>query len=214
MAKKTINDLRKSLSEMDKEKAEIRKEITGIHNLVEAKKAEAEDALNSGDEAKYLSCQDELKVLEARELIRQRKLESASKPFTDNEVKAAWDDYATDFNKQMEKRLKEYRTAVETMEKAYIDLVNFQNEALKTRKICGDMMGVECPEYSRQTDDIYYTKMKKLVTIPNEPINKIIDTGNGIISVKMPDDCEYYLAHRLISPEMIGSVVRMHKPVF
>lgn len=214
MAKKTIDAIKKLIAEGKEQQDEARKELSNIRKQIEDKKVESEDAAQSGDETKYLKCLDEIRVLEAKEHIQQKKIDGLIRPYTDEEVKNAWEIYVSDYNKQMEKKLKDYRSAVETMEKTYVDMVEFQNEALKTRYMCGEMIGVSHPEYTTQSNDIYYRDFAKMVTIPNEPRNKFIDNGNGIVmSIKMPDDAEYFLSHRILSPEQIGCIVRLHKPL-
>lgn len=128
-----------------KEDNEKRKALESKRNALEAAVKEAQNkALNaatSGDVSGYMAAKAEEKQKNAEAYVASMQIANLGKPFSREEVRAAWKEYANSYNEELDKRIKKYLSDRAALWKEYKDILTLQNEALKKRKRCAEMIG-------------------------------------------------------------------------
>lgn len=208
--KKSINDLKRAVVMAETERESIEKQISSLEGKLREKNEEKEQC---SDSKSYLACQDDLRQIEADLFIERKKLEKQRKPFTEADVREAWTDYATAYNKGMQSKMKDFQKALTAFIDAYKDMVDLQNDALKNRETCADLLGIERDSYKYGGDyDSAFTGFTRMTFIPqNANISHASILNKGPVQNGYSDECIYFMANEMIDADLLNNVVRLHK---
>lgn len=110
----------------------------------------AQTAAADGDVDEYVKQSEAAKKFEAAEFVAQAQINKVGDGFTPADVANAWKDYADDYNRELSKKMDAFQKTRAQLCKQYFDLVEAQDAALKERKFCGDLLGLD--EGSREVE--------------------------------------------------------------
>lgn len=138
--------LKKKL-EIDANKEKLSREVAELERQLESINAEAEAAAADGLEDKYIELTDEASRINRRIYVKNKSV-TAPGSLPEAEVFAAWKEYAAAYEKNFKSKYAEYVKAAKKLYDMYCQLITEQNEALKMRRKCGALVGMEVPPTS------------------------------------------------------------------
>lgn len=139
--KVSIDSILKNISEIATKKAALEEQLQTVNTAAKVARETAERAAVGGDVDAYMAAKADAERHEAAAHVLGVQIAHLGKGYSADEVKAAWGDYAGKFNKELDSKMKDYLTARRKLWECYRDMLTFQNEALKKRKVCSELMG-------------------------------------------------------------------------
>ena len=128
----TVNDADKKANAV----VEAQAEIESVKKKSAAEKAElenqAEAAADAGNVDRYMQLKQQAERVDATAYVRVKQLEKVTGP-TNEEISAAWNDYAAGYSKSLSAGLARLEKAKEALLAEYAALIDLQETALKTR---------------------------------------------------------------------------------
>ena len=104
--------------------------------------AEAEAAAKAGDVETYKQKRDAAALAADNLFVREKQIEGLNCLRTEEETKAAWSEFAEDYNKGFDKAWRAYEAKRKDLYTDFLKLVDMQNAMLKKREACGDCCGL------------------------------------------------------------------------
>lgn len=197
-----FDKLEKMYNSIIEKKEKLEQDVKEQEAAKEQKEAEMLAAADAGDLERYKALKAEVDDLDARLFVDNTQLRKIGTGALDEaEVIKAWDKYAAEYGKKFEKMMADYEKARHALFVMYMEIVDFQNEALRTRERCGYLMGMDlCPPYTN--GDNYYPALQfKGLNAGHNPNNKVI---------RATDDTMYFSACGILSDqETIDKVNRV-----
>ncbi len=172
-----LDTLFKKKSEADASKAKAKNDIMFLEKRRDEIIAKAEKVANAGDEDEYIRLTDEATQLDRRIYVKG-KIANIETTIPEEEVLRAWNEYAAAYEKTFQADYADYVKAAKKLFEQYTKMIKNQNEALKVRRKCGELMGIITPGHSQNDDSTLY----------GLHINGIPQ----LISNKMNSYCNYY----------------------
>lgn len=141
----TIETLKKLFRKKAEDVTEKESQLNALRNECQNKKAAAEEAALAGDYDQYKVLSAELKEMETMLYVSEMSLKNTvnTPGFTPEEVKSAWNDYVSSYTKKLNAALADYAKKRKELYEEYMKLVNMQNEAMKVRNDCGQLIGMK-----------------------------------------------------------------------
>ena len=166
-----FKELEKAYDEVISKKTQIEQEIKEQEAQKAQKEQEAREAAAAGDVATYKQIKAEITGLEDSIFVKRAQLKKcAAGALKESEVLPAWNKYASDYGKKFEKLLADYEKARHALFVMYMEIVDLQNEALRTRERCGYLMGVDPLPNNTTNGNEYFKKMRMRTLETGTPI--------------------------------------------
>lgn len=144
-----IDELIKKIKDLKAANIQRAKDAEATKASVEKLRQAEQAAAASGDleaykeaKAKRIAAEDEAFVLGESSKRISDKLDPA-------EVKAAWKDYCSGYNKDFAKDLKKYQEARSALAGLYYEMIRKQNKALAVRRECAEMLDCKCDVFGQ-----------------------------------------------------------------
>lgn len=201
----TIVALEKRIAEAQKKRAGFELDKKKAETAAEAARTEAQAAAEAGNVSGYMTAKAEAEKNEAAAYVADAQLRKTGPGYTPEDVKGAWADYTGEYNAKFSKKLAEYLAARRKLWEDFSALVDLQNEALKRRKFCADLLG-----FDKEAD-------REL------PMNTIPKTNNGLAGLRYKNNISstheeaFFMATGEADEDryssLFNSVIRNHTPV-
>lgn len=150
-----LESLFKKKSEADACKAKAKNDIMFLEKRRDEIIAKAEKVANAGDEEEYIRLTDEATQLDRRIYVKG-KIANIETTIPEEEVLRAWDEYTAAYEKTFQADYADYVKAAKKLFEQYTKMIKNQNEALKVRRKCGELMGINTPDHSQNDDSTLY----------------------------------------------------------
>lgn len=204
----TIKEIDKRASEAVAARDALEREERQLSQRVEDLKKQARDAAEAGDVETYKQINAELQDAEAVAFVKSAQLSKADRPVSEEDVKAAWYGYKSEYERALDKGLRELDRARSAFVNAFLSVVETQNEALRVRERCARYIGIEPPTFGQDSDRVY--SLFSMKTIPSHDDGRL---RFGVYQCTVPE-VVYCLASGK-APEdgeaLFNSVVRLHQ---
>ena len=205
----SIDKIEKMIIQAAKDRAAKEEEIRDLEEQLDAADAALEAEADAGNLDEYLQKQGAKNLLAAKLHIAEKQLDKIKAEYTSDNVKAAWNDFAADHNKTIEKKLAAYQTARKDLYNSFMELVTLQNVALAAREKCARLIGKEeqDPNFIADFNSVYPEFPLTLIDLPAAPI-----TDRRLLEV-LPPDQRFFLSAGLASDDDVSRfdmVVRKH----
>ena len=130
----TIKEFDKLIEEDKKKKEALSAEVEELVRQECQLNAEAMTAANAGDVDTYIAKKAAKDKVSATLFVKRKCLDRLGDAVTKEDSRAAWKDYASDYNKRMKKALADFNAEKAKLCKMYSDMVDLQRDALATRE--------------------------------------------------------------------------------
>ena len=115
----------------------------------------ADAAADAGDADGYIAIQEEIRRAEGRAYVRKAQLQKIAQALTEADVREAWDNYVSSFNKNLDAKLAEFNQAKAAALAEYRAAVALQKEACKIRERIARYVGVDIGVLTSALDDMF-----------------------------------------------------------
>ena len=175
-----LSNLEKAYTDAQAIRARLKEEIEAQTAEKDAAEVAAQEAADNGDIDAYRQHKAEAEELETSIFVKQAQLNKNGSSLKEEDVLKAWKKYAADYEKKFTKALSDYETARRGLYEKYMQVINLQNDALKTRERCGFLLGMKPPASIMEYDSHY--KNFKMRTLPYTPAPGLMYKGLAITS--------------------------------
>ena len=135
MGKSKLEALQTKVALKQKTVSEAEKAIADLEDQISMLSNQAKEAADAGDFDQYKIITDRKEAAQAELFVKQSYVSTVkSGSITEEEVKAAWSEYADGYNKQFDKLFSEYESKRNSMLNAYAPLIDLQEKALTVQK--------------------------------------------------------------------------------
>ena len=144
--KLTVKEIKKRIAEADQKKAALEQSIRELEEKAQTLTEEIQTAAENDNEAAFFSKKEALSLTEDRISMKKAQLEHLAAPYTPEEVRGVWTDYAAEYHKNLAAHQKEMDKTRAILHKQFSEMVDLQNNALIFREECADLMKLGNPE--------------------------------------------------------------------
>ena len=136
--KTTVEEIKRKVAKMAALKTELTAKVDNAEKNLAELKAKAKSAAEEGRLEDYKAASAAIQDAEAALFVARAQLDKCSAGINEAEVKAAWSDYAADYNKKLDKMLSQFAEKRRDFLAAYREMIDLQADALKTREELGN----------------------------------------------------------------------------
>lgn len=193
MAKSKIDAIKAKLAATKQEKDAIVAQLAQIDNKAQAAAAAAAEALQAGDFDSYKAEQKELAALKEEASFLSSYMAAKSDTISESEAKDAWKEYTAGYEKVFADKMRKVQAAQKALASAFLELVDHQNEALKTREEVATLAGL-APSNIAGVDPFPALQMSR---IPN--------TGKNRVFPYISNPTAVYMMSAQLQPDELGT---------
>ena len=200
---KKIEEIKKRFERARAEKASLSAELDALMKQEAEARDKAEAAAENGDVDGYSKFDAERQRAAAAVYVKRKQLDKMSDHISAEEILAAWEEYAADYDKSFRKKLDEYKKARKDLSKKYMELVSLQNDALAVREYCAAIS-----DFEESVDRL------NMAMLPDNDANGMRYVGpGGRYAINALDPIFFLNAGDLLGDctEMLNAVVRLHR---
>lgn len=139
----TLESIRKNIVTVAAKRAELESERRKYLQAQKVADDAAQNAAAGGDISGYMASTEDAKKNGAAAFVMQKQIEGLGRGYTADEIREGWRDYADKYDKDLEKRLKDYSENRKRLWNEYKEILLLQSAALKTRKECAELLDME-----------------------------------------------------------------------
>ena len=130
-----LREILKKIDDANANKEKLREEIATLEHELDDLNARAESAAAAGDEELYLNLTDEASRISRRIYVKKKVIDiPPEKEITEEEVTAAWREYAAEFDKNYNKKYEKFKKVRQELCDIYADMIEDQCCILQTRE--------------------------------------------------------------------------------
>lgn len=203
---KKYEKLREKYDEAVKKKAAMRAEIQKLKADTDTLAEEADNAAQAGDIPLYREKRDASQLAADTAHVRERQLEIFTELQPIEDGRAAWREYSGEYGKNFDRAQKALEKARADLRKAFMELVEIQNEGLHVKEQIRSCVGSD--EFADVQVDMLPDSFQR--SIPPSP-----DLSANLVLYKLPEFI-YLLDRKLLTVEqakMVNAVARCRYPV-
>lgn len=134
-----LDTLKKKMEQGQASRNQFDKEIGELNSRSAALDAEMQSVAESGAVDLYLRLKQSREKLDAELYVKTIARDKALPVFDDAVIMDAWSEYAGQHDKQLVKMLEKYNKARHDIFLQFMEIIRFQNDALREREIVGTM---------------------------------------------------------------------------
>lgn len=182
------------------------KDVEAANELLEDLREAEHAAVSSGDIDAYREAKAKRIAAEEEAFVLSESAKKISDKLDPAEVKSAWQEYCSGYNKDFAKGLKRYQAARSELANLYYDMIRKQNKALSIRESCAEMLGCN-RDYTGRF--VLPPSLGGLQLLPDKSNN-----GLGLGNTQWPVDAAFFVITRELDLEErqpVFDVVRNQK---
>lgn len=146
----TIEKINELIEQNKKKKEELTAEVDALLAQEAALDAEAHTAADSGNVDLYLAKMEEKNKVSAALFVKRNYLDKQTLAVTKEDSRAAWENYASGYNKRLQKALADFKTEKAKLCGMYSAMVDLQREALAVREHLSETVGESKENYQME----------------------------------------------------------------
>lgn len=205
---KKYERLREKYDEAVNKKAAMQDEIQQLKIDMTTLAEEADNAAQAGNIPLYREKRDASQLAADTAHVRERQMEVISELQPVEEGRAAWREYAGEYGKNFDRAQKALEKAKDDLRKAFMDLVEIQNEGLRVKEQIRKCVGSD--DFADVRVDMLPDAFQRSIAPPKDP-----NLSAGIAMYKLPEYI-YLLDRQMLTTEQskkINAVARLRRPV-
>jgi len=144
--KMTLDKFKQLIKEDAIKRVAVQNEIADLEKQKASLLADIKAAELAGDVDAYRAKKKELADVSEVLHVKRTYLDNAKLPVTEDDARAIWDSFTGKYDKDMEKAISDFVSLREKLVAAYLNMVNMQNEACRTREDLCDVLGISNPD--------------------------------------------------------------------
>lgn len=144
--KMTMEKFNQMIKEDATKRVAVQNEIAGLMKQEASLTAEIKVAELAGDVDTYRAKKKELADVSEVLHVKRTYLDNAKLPVSEEDARDLWDSFTGNYNKALSKALADFESLREKLVTAYLNMVNLQNDACRTREGLCDVLNINNPD--------------------------------------------------------------------